>query len=302
MSGPFFLPRAAQTSIGEIAACTGAAVVESPQLPAIITGAALIDEAGPGDLTFLDFPEDAACLETCRAAACFVTHFHAALLPKATLALVVENPYRAFLLALCKLFPQALRPGSMLASAGINPGAFVHPGARLELGVIVDPGAIIGPHAEVGSGTVIGANSVIGTSVRIGRECLIGPQVTVSHALIGDRVSLHPGVRIGQPSVNAGGPGCGPAELPAVPRLGRVIIQDGVEIGANSTVDRGILGDTVIGEGTRIGDLARIAENAMTGRYCAIAAHSEIPAGARVDDDFAAMAGAAGCTAAARAV
>jgi UDP-3-O-[3-hydroxymyristoyl] glucosamine N-acyltransferase len=210
-------------------------------------------------------------------------------LPKTTVALVMGEPSRGFALAMRRLFPQAIRPTSLVGTAGINPGASIHPEARLEQEVIVDPGAVIGPRAEIGSGSIVGANSVIGSDVRIGRDCLIGPQATITHALIGDRVIVHPGVRIGQPGVAFGHAGIAlvPYGLPWTPRIGRVIIQDGVEIGANATIDRGVVGDTVIGEETRIGNLVRIAANVTVGRHCVIPGVIPAPAdvpGARRED------------------
>ena len=290
MSEPFFFPRPARTSLADIVACTGAAVVAGADLSAIVSGVAPLDEAGPGELTFLDSPEIAMLLETSRATACFVTPGDAPRLPKTTLALMMEEPSRGFALAMRRLLPQAIRPKSLFGTAGINPGASIHPEARLEQDVIVDPGVVIGPRAEIGSGSIVGANSVIGSDVRIGRDCLIGPLATITHALIGDRVILHPGVRIGQPSVDFGHAriALAPHGLASTPRIGRVIIQDGVEIGANSTIDRGAVGDTVIGEETRIGNLVRIAANVTIGRCCTILAQAEIPAGAQLEDCFAA--------------
>ncbi len=286
MSEPVFFPPAVRTSLADIVACTGAAADEGADLSAMVSGVALLDEAGPGELTFLDSPENAGLLQTSRATACFVTPDCAPRVPKPTLALVMEEPYRGFALALQRMFPQAIRSKSLLGTAGINPGASIHSEARLEQGVIVDPGVVIGPRAEVGSGSIIGANSVIGSDVRIGRDCLIGPQVTISHALIGDRVILHPGARIGQSATDFRHAGIAlpPPGLPRAPGIGRVIIQDGVEIGANATIDRGAAGDTVIGEATRIGNLARIAENAAIGRHCVIPAQAGLSSGARLDD------------------
>jgi UDP-3-O-[3-hydroxymyristoyl] glucosamine N-acyltransferase len=282
MSEPVFFPRAARTSLADIVACTGAAVVEGADLSAIISGVAPLDEAGPGELTILDSPDNAMLLETSRATACFVTPGDAPRVPKSTLALVMDAPSRGFALAMRRLFPLAVRPKSLFGMEGINPGASIHPDARLEQDVIVDPGVVIGPRAEIGSGSIVGANSVIGSDVRIGRDCLIGPQATITHALIGDRVILHPGVRIGQPSVDFGhaGDALCPQGLPRAPRIGRVIIQDGVEIGANSTIDRGNAGNTVIGEETRIGGLVRIAANITIGRHCVVPAPADVP-GAR---------------------
>jgi UDP-3-O-[3-hydroxymyristoyl] glucosamine N-acyltransferase len=288
MSEPEFFPRA-QTSLADIVACTGAAVVEGADLSAIVSGVAPLDEAVPGELTFLDSPENAMLLETSRATACFVTPADVPRVPRTTLALVMEEPSRGFALAMRRLFPQAIRPNSLVGAAGINPGAAIHPEARLEQDVIIDPGVVIGPRAEIGSGSIVGANSVIGSDVRIGRDCLIGPQATITHALIGDRVILQPGVRIGQPSVEFGHAGIAlaPHGLPWAPGIGRVIIQDGVEIGANSTIDRGAVGDTVIGEETRIGNLVRIAANVTIGRHCVIPAQPDFSSGARRKDFFA---------------
>jgi UDP-3-O-[3-hydroxymyristoyl] glucosamine N-acyltransferase len=286
MAEPVFFPPAARTPLADIVACTGAAAAEGADLSAIISGVALLGDAGPGDLTFLDAPENAGLLETSRATACFVTKGYARLVPKPTSALVMEEPQRGFALALQRMFAQGIRPKSLLGTAGINPGASIHSEARLEHGVIVDPGVVIGPRVEIGSGSIIGANSVIGSDVRIGRDCLIGPQVTISHALIGNRVILHPGARIGQSgadfhyaAIAPGAPG-----LAKTPGIGRVIIQDGVEIGANATIDRGSVGDTVIGEETYIGNLARIAKNAAIGRHCVIPAQADLFSGARLED------------------
>ncbi|MGH6863318.1 MAG: UDP-3-O-(3-hydroxymyristoyl)glucosamine N-acyltransferase, partial [Methylocella sp.] len=275
MSEPVFFPRAARTSLAEIVASTGAAVVEGADLTALVSGVAPLDVAEPGELTFLDSPENAMLLASSRATACFVTPGDAPRVPRTTLALVMDAPSRGFALAMRRLFPQAILPKSLFGTAGINAGASVHPEARLEQDVIVDPGVVIGPRAEIGSGSIVGANSVVGSDVRIGRDCLIGPQATITHALIGDRVNLHPGVRIGQYGIAPAGVGGGP-RVPWAPRIGRVIIQDGVEIGANSTIDRGAVGDTVIGEETRIGNLVHIAANVTIGRHCVIPAQADL--------------------------
>ena len=125
---------------------------------------------------------------------------------------------------------------------------------------------MIGPRAEIGAGTVINAGAVIGPGVRIGRECAIGPHVSITHALIGDRVIIHPGTRIGQDGF---GYIMGAKGHSKVPQIGRVIIQDDIEIGANTTIDRGAIRDTVIGEGTKIDNLVQIGHK--TFRSAAIA-------------------------------
>jgi UDP-3-O-[3-hydroxymyristoyl] glucosamine N-acyltransferase len=292
MSEPIFFPRAVPVSLAEVVACTGATVSQGADLSGVILGAALPEDVEAGEITFFEALPNIELLETGRASACFVRPQHAGLLPPRTLALVVEDPYRAFALVLRRIFPQGDRSCSLFGTVGINPGASIHPEARLELGVIVDPGVVIGPRAEIGSGSVIGANSVIGADVRLGRDCTIGPQVTISHALIGDRVALHAGVRIGQYDPVAFAALEGP-QLCKAPDIGRVIIQDAVEIGANSTIDRGAIGDTVVGEGSKVDNLVRVAHNVMIGRHCVIPAQAVLSAGSRLQD-FTVLTGAAG--------
>jgi UDP-3-O-[3-hydroxymyristoyl] glucosamine N-acyltransferase len=148
--------------------------------------------------------------------------------------------------------------------------------------VVAEPGVVLGRGARIGRGTRIGANSVIGPGVQIGRDCHIGPNVSVGFALIGDRVKLYAGSRIGEAGFGAAGARSGPVD---VPQLGRVILQDGVTIGANSCVDRGAYDDTVVGENTKIDNLVMIAHNCIIGRNCLIAAHVGISGSCTVGDN-----------------
>jgi UDP-3-O-[3-hydroxymyristoyl] glucosamine N-acyltransferase len=146
----------------------------------------------------------------------------------------------------------------------------------------VEPGAVIGPHAEIGSGTLIGANAVVGAEVRVGRDCAIGAGTTLSNALIGDRVLVHPGCKIGQDGFGFVMGGKGHLK---VPQIGRVIIQDDVEIGAGTTIDRGAIRDTVIGEGTKIDNLVQVGHNVSVGRHCILVAQTGL-AGSSTLEDF----------------
>ena len=145
----------------------------------------------------------------------------------------------------------------------------------------IEPGAVIGPRAEIGSGTVIGANAVIGADVRIGRDCSIGAGTILSNALIGDRVIIHPGCKIGQDGFGFVMGGKGHLK---VPQVGRVIIQDDVEIGAGTTIDRGAIRDTVIGEGTKIDNLVQVGHNVSIGRHCVIVAQTGISGSSTLED------------------
>ena len=164
--------------------------------------------------------------------------------------------------------PKYVRPPSPFEVTGDAPGAVVHPSAKVEDHVTIDPGAVIGPRAGIGSGTLIGATAVIGPDVQIGRNCTIGAGVTIMHAFVGDGVTIQTGCRIGQNGQ----------------ATGRVIIQDGCEMGAGTIVDRGAAGDTVIGERTRIDNLVQIGHDAMVGRLCHLVAQSGIAEGVTLGD------------------
>ena len=140
--------------------------------------------------------------------------------------------------------------------------------ARIGKDVQIAPGVVIGAGAEIGDGTSLGPGVVIGPGVTVGRNCEIGALVTISHAYVGDRVVILPGAHIGQPGFGFTTNG---HDYLKVPQLGRVIVQDDVEIGSSTTIDRGALGDTVIGEGSKLDNLIMIAHNCQIGRHCVIA-------------------------------
>ncbi len=274
MNDPIFFRPAIRPSLAEVVAWTGATPDRPADLAALfVENGAPLDEAGPASLAFFDNPRYLDDLATTHAMACFVTRRFAHRVPARTLALVTPAPMRDFARVLAQLYPEALTPAAVFESKGESPGADIHPEARLEPDVIVDPGAVIGPHAEVGSGTIVGANVVIGPNVRIGRGCAIGPGAAITNALIGNRVIIHAGVKIGQDGF---GYIVGGSSHLKGPQIGRVIIQDDVEIGANTAIDRGATRDTVIGEGTKIDNLVQIGHNVRIGRHCLIVAQAGI--------------------------
>ncbi|MBN9062344.1 MAG: UDP-3-O-(3-hydroxymyristoyl)glucosamine N-acyltransferase [Rhizobiales bacterium 65-9] len=290
MSDPFFFTSPVGLTLGRIIEATGARAADGVDLERMVTGVQPLDRGGPGDLVFLDNAKYAKDLARTRATACLVSPKHAAEAPAGVVALVTPQPYHAFARVLALMFPAAVRPQSLFGAVGVAPGAVVHPTARLEENVIVDPLALVGPGAEIGSGTVICAGAVVGPSVRIGRDCAIGANASIQHALIGNRVIVHPGARIGQDGF---GFAMGPTGHLKVPQIGRVIIQDDVEIGANTAIDRGANRDTVIGEGTKIDNLVMIAHNVVIGRHCVIVGQVGI-SGSTTLEDFVVLAGQAG--------
>ena len=286
-----FFKRPQGLTAQQIAALTGA-VARGEVGERRISGVAPLDRAGPGELAFMQNAKYGAAFAATRAGICLTTEKFAGSAPRGVGVLVTPAPYRAFVMVAQKLYPGAMRPSSLFEASGVAAGALVHPTARLESGIVIDPAAVVGPRAEIGAGTVIGPTAVIGPDVRIGRDCVIGAGSTIVHALIGDRVIIHAGARIGQDGF---GYVPGAAGHGKVPQIGRVIIMDGVEIGANSTIDRGAIRDTVIGEGTKIDNLVQIAHNVEIGRHCVLAAHTGI-SGSCTIGDYVMMGGRVGIT------
>lgn len=285
-----FFPRAEAPRLADIALWTGAKLGDQVDPEQRIRDVAALDAAGPGDLTFLDNSKYLSQFAATRAGAAFVSPRFAARAPGSCATLIVAQPYRAMAETMIRLFPSAVRPASGYSESGVSPRAHVHREARLESGVVIDPGAVVGPYAYIGSGTFVGANAVIGPGVCIGRNVSIGPNATVQSALIGDHVILHPGVRIGQDGF---GFALGARGHLKVPQIGRVIIQDHVEIGANSTIDRGANRDTVIGEGSKIDNLVQVGHNVVMGRHCVLVSQSGVSGSCELGD-FVALGGQAG--------
>lgn len=290
MVEPLFLRRAPPLTIAEVMELTGAKPAGDFNAAATIENVATLDDAGQTDLSFLENPKYADMLETSAAGAVLIAQRFVKRVPAGMMALVSPEPYRAYAIIAAHFYPSAMRPSSRFETGSISPGAHVHPEAHLENGVIIDPGAVIGPRVQIGAGTIIGANAVIGADVCIGRNCAIGSGAQIGFALMGDRVIIHSGVCIGQDGF---GFAMGARGHLKVPQIGRVIIQNDVEIGANCTIDRGTIRDTVIGEGTKIDNLVQIGHNVTIGRHCIIVSHVGI-SGSTDIGDFVAIGGQAG--------
>ena len=260
-------------------------------MPAHADGAAKIEDlaglegAGPAHLTFYSGGRDMAdAFARSQAGFCLVPQkdVHRPAHSSMTLLPVASVPH-AFAAAATLFYPQA----SQQVWVQEQP---VSPEAKLGRDVILGPGVVIGPGAEIGDHVRIGANTVIGPGVAIGHGCEIGANASISHAYIGDRVTILPGAAIGQPGF---GFASSPAGHVKIPQLGRVIVQDGVEIGAATTIDRGALGDTVIGEGAKIDNLVQIGHNVQIGRHVVLVSQTGI-AGSSIIADFAVLGGQVG--------
>lgn len=289
MEHPGFFDRAGPFTVAHLAALLGGEVgrAEPGAGAVVISDIKALDEAGQGHLSFIDNRKYVPMLPRTKASAILVAPQLLARVPAEIIPIVLKNPYRGFAQSLMAFYPKAGFSTSAMSSIG-EPS--IHPTARIEDGARIEPGAVIGREAWIGRGTVVAAGAVIGYRVTVGRDCFIGPAASVVHALIGDRVILHAGVRIGQDGF---GFAMGAQGHLKVPQIGRVIIQNDVEIGSNSTVDRGALKDTVIGEGTKIDNLVQIGHNVRIGRHCVIVAQVGV-AGSSTLEDFVVLGGQCG--------
>lgn len=250
-----------------------------------IEGAEELHLAGPGQIALAAHADYREALAATGASAVFVSHELSADVPDGVAAIVSADPHMAFVRALEQLYPQSTR-GAVTALLG--PYDLL---PYTENDVRLGPGVVLGPGVEIGRGTVIGPNTVIGAGVTIGRNATIGSNCSIECAHLGNGVVLHAGARIG--SEGFGWLDHGRSNR-KIPQLGRVILQDNVEIGANSAVDRGALGDTVVGEGTKIDNLVQVGHNCRIGRNCLLAGMSGL-AGSTVLEDSV-MIGAAAIT------
>lgn len=282
MKEPAFFAPSRRIAAGEIALLTGAELRDPKDATVEIAALASISESIEGSLVFVSGKRSVKGLEDTPAAAVLCMPEVAALVPSGGPAvLVTPKPQAAFAAVARLLFPTAMQPGSITGETGRSTRANIAADAEIEDGVTIEAGAVIGLGAAIGRGTIIAPNAVIGASCKIGRDSYVGPGVTVQCAMVGDRVIIHAGTRIGQDGF---GYLPGPTGLEKVPQIGRVVIQDDVEIGANTTIDRGALSDTVIGQGTKIDNLVQIAHNVRIGRGCVIAGHSGLSGSVTLGD------------------
>lgn len=279
---PRFFKRAGPFSLAAVAAAIGA---PAPGAAAgrMFRGIAPLQSAGPDEISFLDNRKYLGLLAETRAGAVILLPDLADRLPPASIALPVAQPYLAWAKAGGLFHP--LPP----ANPGVHPTAIIDPSATVDPEAEIGPYAIIGPHVEIGARTIIGAHSVVGAGVMIGADCRIAPHVTIGYAIIGNRVTLHPGVRIGQDGF---GFAPSPEGLISVAQLGRVLIRDDADIGANTTIDRGSAQDTIIGAGTRIDNQVQVGHNVQIGRCCIIVSQVGI-SGSTILEDFVVAAGQA---------
>ncbi len=284
MADPRFYNNRGPFRLAEICAAAKIAVPAHVDGTMAIEDLAGLEGAGRTHLTFFSGGREMTdAFDRSQAGFCLVPQDLHRETPGGMILLPAASVLHAFAAAAMMFYPEALQQAWPQEQR-------ISPAARLGRDVVLGPGVVIGHGTEIGDRVRIGANAVIGPGVAIGHACEIGSNVSISHAYIGDRVTILPGAAIGQPGF---GFATSPAGHVKIPQLGRVIIQDGVEIGAATTIDRGALGDTVIGEGTKIDNLVQIGHNVQIGRHVVLVSQTGI-AGSSVIADFAVLGGQVG--------
>lgn len=274
----FFRPRG-PFALADLAKAADAELVGGDP-SCLIDDVAPLDGATSTQITFLDNAKYLAQAQTTRAAACLIQPELMDRLPEDVARLLTERPHRGYAQVAAMFYPDAAAPTSNHPPrADLATAAMIAPGATLGSGCQVAAGAVIAVGAEVGPRCRIGANAVVGQGVCLGPDTVIGAGASLSHCIVGARVVIHPGVRIGQDGFGFALAADGHVK---VPQIGRVVIGDDVEIGANTTIDRGSGPDTVIGAGCKIDNLVMIAHNVQLGPGCVVVAQAGISGSTKI--------------------
>jgi UDP-3-O-[3-hydroxymyristoyl] glucosamine N-acyltransferase len=275
MADPRFFSVAGPFTVAELAKRIGADIAGAAQQDRMLRDVAPLETATEHELSFLDNRRYVERFRATHAGAVIVNAKLALEAPKDIMLLITPQPYRAYAIAAQAFYPEPPpRPG-------IAPTAIIDKSAKLGEDCCIEHNAVIGPRVEIGERCSIGANTVIGTSVVLGDDVRVGANATIGYCLIGSRVRIYTGVRIGQDGFGFAPDPDAPVK---VPQLGRVVIGDDVEIGANTTIDRGAGPDTIIGSGTMIDNLVQIGHNVQIGRGCVLVSQVGISGSTRLGD------------------
>ena len=273
----------ARSSPHALAAIAATAHGTAPPIERVFSGVAPLQSAGPDQVSFLDNRRYATALEQTAAGAVIVHPDMLPRVPPATIPIVTTAAYEGWA-RVAALFHPVPPP-----CPGIHASAVVSETAHIDASAEVGPYVVVEAGAEIGAGCRIGPFVSIGRGVTLGADCRIGAHASLSHALLGARVYIYPGARIGQEGFSFAVTETG---FLSIPQLGRVVIEDDVEVGANTTIDRGSTRDTVVGAGSRLDNLVQIGHNVQMGRCCVIVAQVGI-AGSTILEDFVQVGGQA---------
>ena len=271
-------------TVQELAALVGGQFAIPADGSRPIRGAAAVREAGEGDVTFLGNPKYLPLLKACGATAALVPMDFAEEIPP--VAIRVENPSLAFAELLQKFAPAPIR-----FAPGVHPTAVVGRGVEIGEGASIQPHAVIEDGAKIGARTVIGAHGYVGHEASVGADCQCSARVSIgARCIVGDRVILHSGVVLGSDGF---GFEFADGRHVKIPQTGIVQLDDDVEIGANTTIDRARFGRTWIGEGTKVDNLVQIGHNVVVGKHCIIIAQTAV-AGSVTMGNYVTVAGQVG--------
>ena len=263
-------------TVAELAALVGGRAVG--EACARVRGVASLGAASEGDVAFVEDEKLFEAARACRASCVIVPEGAASKLGGLKSLVEASRPKLAFALAAGALCPPRRLP------AHVHPAAAVAEGARLGEGVHVGAGASVGEGAELGAGTQVHANCVVGRGVRVGRDCVLRPNVVLYEGVsLGDRVVLHAGVVVGADGFGYVRDGAGVYHK--FPQVGTVVLEDDVEVGANSCIDRGALGETRVGRGSKIDNMVQVGHNVRIGERVVIAAQTGISGSTVIESD-----------------
>jgi UDP-3-O-[3-hydroxymyristoyl] glucosamine N-acyltransferase len=274
MPDPRFFHAAGPLSLAQLAELTGAKI-QGGDPEQVIRDVAPLGTAGVDDISFLDNPAYAEAFTASKAGACIVGGDLKGSAPIGMALLIAKDAYKAYAQVARAFYPDRDPVPGIGAGASVDLSAIIGEGSEIA------PGAVIGADVEIGKACRIGANAVVGAGVKMGDGCDIGPLVSLKCAVLGHRVRIYAGASIGEDGFGYASDSSGHMHIP---QLGRVLVGDGVEIGANTTIDRGSGPDTVIGEGSIIDNLVQIGHNVRLGKYCIIVSHVGISGSTTLGD------------------
>lgn len=284
MADPRFFKKIDGLTLEQVASLGEVTLPDGADKARVFQDVAGLEEAGPNDISWAFIPKVREALKATKAGAVIVPEKFISFVPAGCVALVSKDPHRSYGLVASAFYPNRVE-------AFISDKAVIDETAELGDGCRVEAGAVIGARVKLGARCFVHPNAVISEGVQMGDDCVIGANATVSHCIAGDKVYIYPGCHIGQDGFGfAMSPATGPQK---VPQLGRVIIGDDVEIGSSTCVDRGAMGDTVIGSGSRIDNLVQVAHNVKLGKCCVMVSQVGI-AGSCSFGDFVVAGGQVG--------
>ncbi|MEE2698912.1 MAG: UDP-3-O-(3-hydroxymyristoyl)glucosamine N-acyltransferase [Pseudomonadota bacterium] len=284
MADPRFYSVAGPFNLKSIADISNASIGKGVDDQEFFYDVQTLSSAKKKHISFLDNKRYIDQFSRTSAGACLVHPDFINKAPDDISLLISDEPYRGYALVAAAFYPTLNMLNYQIGPKPIDDTAEIGENCKIA------SSAIISKKARIGNGCQIGANTVLGPGIILGKDCRIGANVTISYSIIGDRVCISSGTQIGQDGF---GFAPGKDNHMKVPQLGRVIIGDDVDIGSNTSIDRGSGPDTVIGEGTKIDNLVQIAHNVKLGKYCFVVSQVGISGSTEIGD-YAVLGGQAG--------